>query len=236
MNRSHFLVLGVLGLTLVSPLAPRPADAQVTKQGNAYLLRMKFTPGQTIRHRISTSGDMMPQPMIITSAMRVTRVANGIATIETSTQMPAARGQKAPEPIKQTVQMNNRGVIQGQQQGMGASTPTLPEKPVRVGESWTGSVAGMAGLNMNARYTLAGIKNVGGRQVAEITMSMTGNMSGGGGPSRMSGQGRMNLDMRDGSMLNGTVNFNMTLPGRRGEDGKPGKPQTFKMTTTMTRV
>ncbi len=47
MNTITKIVFGLFaGVTFIGT----PSEAQVTKQGDRYLLRMKFTPGQTIRY------------------------------------------------------------------------------------------------------------------------------------------------------------------------------------------
>lgn len=228
-----FALSAALGLTLVGPFIPRTADAQISKQGNAYLLRIRYTKGQTINYTITTSGG--PANMRMQARMTVRDVRNGVATVESRITMPNMRGQggQVPEPMTSTMQVNNRGQVVSGNAGMtAAASPTLPERPVRIGESWTGNVgggaAGNAG-NLSARYTLVGVRRQGNREIAEISMTMTGAMGAGGSANRMTGQGRMILLTSDGSLLSGNVNFNMSF---RGQDNKT---QTMKINTQIVR-
>ncbi len=232
MNTKSLLLSGLLGLTLVGPLAPRTADAQITPQGGGYLLRLKFTKGQVTNYSISTSGAMMQKPLIMKVRMRVTDVKGAIATVENTVTPPAMGSGAPPKPTTETVRINNMGkVVSGTTPGMSAAaTPTLPQGPIKIGQTWKGDVSGMQGTSMKATYKLNAIKTVGTRRVAEITMNMQGSVGAPSGSTKMTGTGSMNLDMKDGSMVSGTVNINVLMP-----TGEKGKTQNIAMVTRISR-
>lgn len=232
MKSKSILFVGALGIAMLAPLAPQTADAQVSKQGPAYLLRMKFVKGQVFKYSIVTTGAMIPNGQKMTSTMTVKDVKNGIATIDSVVSMPQGAAGRNSKPVTQTLQMDSRGKVVGKATASmgGAATPTLPERAVKIGESWNGDMKMGGGINVTATYTLLSVKTVGAKTIAEIGQKVTGNM---GAMGRMSGQGRMQLDGRDGSMLGGSVNMSVVMSG--GQDPK-AKPQTMTFATKITRL
>jgi len=219
----------VLGMALLSPMATKPADAQITAQSGGYLLRIKYVKGQTMKYVANMTMAQMGQPMRMNISSKVLDFQKGIATVEAKVTMSGGPSKTAPKPTTSTVKVDTRGRVVGGDSGSIAATggPTLPEGPVKVGQSWNGTVKSMGGGNVKATYTLAGVKSVAGKQAAEITVKMNGDMGG----SKMSGAGRMMLMMADGSLLNSSINMNFTVPSQSSSS----KPQVMKMSMTMQR-
>ena len=228
MKSKSILLSCALGVAFLAPLAPQQASAQVTKSGPGYLLRMKFVKGQVLKYTIVTKTPMGSQSMV--STMTVKDIKNGIATIYSVVNMPQTGAGRNSKPITQTLQMDNRGKVVGRGSATpaGAATPTLPANAVRVGESWNGDIKVQSGVNLTSVYTLLSVKTVGSKLVAEIGQKVSGNM---GTMGKMSGQGRLNLDGRDGSLMGGTVNMNLVIPS---QDPK-SKPTNMAISTVITR-
>ncbi len=230
MNAKSILIAGLFSTAFLAPMAPQPAEAQITKQGTGYLMRMKFVKGQVMKYTILTTSPMSKEPQKMTTSMTVKDVKNGIATVESVVNMPQSGASRNNKPMTQTMKIDNRGKVVGGATGIpgAAATATLPAGPVSVGQSWTGD-QNIQGMDMKTSYTLLSVKSVGGRTVAEIAQKITGTMKSMGG--KMAGQGRINLDARDGSMLSGTVNINITMPA---QDPK-SKPMNISVSTKITR-
>jgi len=207
------------------------AHAQVSKQGNKYLFRIKYVKGQTITYGMAMSMNMggKSTPMNMNVSQKVVSVdSSGTATVSVS----GVGGQ----PM--TMKMDNRGRMVGGPQGMaaGSNSIQLPEKAVAVGESWAGSAAGGQqgmGVNMTATYTLKGFKTVHGKQCAEvaITMKMTGGGTSGGKKTSINGGGGGScfISMADG--IAESVSISMKVGG----SATGGAAQTATVTTTMNR-
>lgn len=228
MNKTiRTLGLGLGILAGIAGAAPQ-ASAQVTRQGNGYIFRYAFTKGMTISYNIDirTNAPGMPQPMAMGMPVRmnVTDVKGEVATVRMSigpmTMNGKAQGQGKAQT--QTVQVNRRGQPVGGPAGGFAGT--FPQGPIRVGQSWNSalpmSAAGMG--NMTATYKLVGIRNQGGRQVAEISVSVAG---------QMKGSGSMFVNMADGQLQRSTLSMTMTMPAQK----QGAAPQSMRMSMTMTR-
>lgn len=98
-----------------------------------------------------------------------------------------------------------------------------PGKAVAVGAIWNGSIdmkkilADIPGANMMkvtsggtfpVRYKLAGVKNVGGKQMATIAVSVNGNMSLTMDMPNQGGQQGQKMDMKLALTSNGTIQVN----------------------------
>lgn len=216
--------LTVLGLLSITFVGAQSAHAQITKKGDGYLFRIKWTPGQTIKYvmNMSMSGDAMPKPMNMNMSIsqKVKKVAGTVATIEATTS--GVPGQ--PKPQVQTMTIDNRGrATSGAAAG---SQVAFPEGPVKIGQTWKGSLPGMQqGMAGDAVYKLLSVKTVGGKPVAEVGLSL--NMKQGGAMS-MTGSGTMLIFMADGSLSSMTMNTNMSM-------SQQGKTQKMKMGVTMRR-
>lgn len=216
MKLTQSLVVGsvlMLGIGNV-PMSGNSANAQVTKQGAGFLLRMKFVPGQVMKYNVNMSMTMgkgakpMNQTMPIT--MKVLSVQKGIATIETMVDPRAIS--KDAQVQKATIKMDNRGnVVEGAASSQLANA-TYPQGPIRVGQSWKQPIS-TGGMKMNSTYTFKGVKNVGGRSVADLGISFS---SQGGGAQSMSGTGNMLISTADGSLVNSTIKMSMGSGAQAG--------------------
>lgn len=189
-----------------------------------YSFKMKLTKGQKISYVSKTTiatGGMKPIEMPLT--MQCTDVKGDVYTVKYS--VGAIMGQK-PQDI--TMKINSKGeIVEGkgaasQMTGMGATS--LPKKPIKIGQSWTATVdsPSMGGtMKVTSTYTFKSVKNVGGRQVAEIGLKMTGSGANG---MKVSGTGNLLLSMADASMAG------MNLDMKTGVGG-----QSFDMKMVVTR-
>lgn len=219
------------------------AGAQITKVGQGYQFRMKFVKGQSLKYLINSEvmlvaapGGSKPTPMKITipTTQTVMEVKNKIATILFSTGPVQMNGQPFGNQgaETQTVQMDSRGkAVGGTKLPQGLNTE-LPAKPIRVGETWTstvpfaGPMGGGGGGQLKSTYKFLGLKNVAGKQVAELAVSAAS--TGIGGPS---GSGKMFLIAADGSMFKADIAMKMAMPGAQGQPGAP-----MNLTLTMRRL
>lgn len=245
MNKA-FIYTGALALALGLGAAPQSLNAQVTKQGAGYMLSLKLTKGATYKYMLNAVIDASAamggakgsnagkQTMKSPISMKVVDVKNGISTVQV-TQTPPTMGGAAAKPQTVTIKIDKTGkVTEGNEAGVMVSLPT---KPVKIGESWTATsnTRGMGfPMQVTTKHTLKAVRAVGGRQVAEVTV--TTNAKG----SSMSGNGKgsYTIDAKDGMILtyNLVQTMNMTMPAQPAAAGSkaPAKPRTISMPTTMT--
>ena len=226
MKLSRIFAVAVLSTAILGPNMSSIANAQVTKQGAGYLFRIKYVKGQVMKYNMAISGknpgaaaNAKPMVMNMPMSMKVVDVKNGVATIESSVTAP---GSKTPQV--QTMKMDNRGNVVGGAPGAGSMTAgtNLPQNPVPVGGSWTAKAAMAAGMNANATYKFKSIKNVGGKNVAVIDVSMNA-----AGQMRAAGNGTMYMSMADCSLVSMSMVMKMASP-----DGKTSNNMTLTMTRT----
>lgn len=231
MQSKNLLLIGALGLAFTTIQAPRPANAQVTKAGAAYLLRIKWVKGQVIKYNISMTGSMLPKAQIITSTLTVKDVKNGVATVESKVTMPTTGNSRNTKPQVATMKIDSRGKVTGDTGGSmtGAATPTFPQGPVKIGQSWKGDMNVSQGMNLNATYTLLGVKTVNGKVIADIGQKVTGNM---GEMGSMTGNGKVEIFGADGSVRGGNMLMNLNM---KSQDGKTA-PSKMTFTTKITRI
>jgi hypothetical protein len=210
-------------------MIPAVSSAQIKKvAGGAYLMRLKFTKGQTNHLELTESIVGLPPNVggagadgklnvVMQSKSTVQSVTNGNATMLVSIGPTTLNGktQGATSPLKSvTIDSTGHpvGSAKGQGQGFGAK---LPEKPVKVGDSWSAPlpVAGAAGGGGSATFTFKGIKNVDGKQVAVILMSVKN-------PQIKSGTGTLYLTVADGAVYKGSITLNTVNP-------QTGSPMTM---------
>jgi hypothetical protein len=202
--------------------------AQVTKQGNAYLFKMKFAKGQSINYKVKaeTTGTMA-SVVGMDMGMLVKDVQNGVASVEVSmgqmTMNGKAMGQGGGQGMKQLVKMDANGkAVGGNFSGMSGNLPT---KPVKIGDTWSAS-APMAGPgmngNMNATYKFTGFKPIGGKNCAVISVTMTGVTSG---------SGTIFINSADGSMVSTTIKTSTKIT-----DPQTKKTTAMGSTVTVNRV
>lgn len=189
------------------------AQAQVTKSGSGYLIRMKFTKGSIMRYTSNTTVRFSgtPKPITVSGPMivQVTNVQGDVGTLHT-TVGPMKMSTGGSQPAQTTdIKENSRGKLMS---GAGAAqmNVVLPEKPVAPGATWTSSTPLPGGMGtVNAKYKFVGVKSMGGKQVAQISVTMTG-----AGKTAVSGNGAVYLLASDGSMFATTTNMKMNAGGK----------------------
>jgi hypothetical protein len=211
---------------------PTLAEAQVTKKGSAYQFRTKFKKGQVIKYQFDTT-IAGPQAMTIEMPMKmsVLNVVKDIADIEATVGPISMNGKAMGQPgtgvQTQTFKMNNMGKVVGNNAkavGLGAS---LPEKPIPVGGTYTatlplGPAAG--GGNAKATYKFKGIKNVDGRPVAELAVTVAS-----AGTQKLGGSGTIFLLVSDGSLHKANLDMQMTPPTGASKGSSPQQPVKFNI-------
>ena len=217
--------LAVLTLALFAALG----SAQITKSGSAYLLRMKHTPGATYRYGVAStiggaSANGQAMKFSLPMVWKVVGVKNNIATIDT-TVGPIKMGKDVVgQATKNRIQLNSRGQLVGKAGSGQQVTPSLPDKPIKIGQSWSASapidLPGQGAKKISAQYTLKGFKTVSGKQVAELAIKTTG---------QAAGTGSMLLLMSDGSLFRSNMNLNLSVTGPNGA------AMTYKVTANISR-
>ena len=191
------------------------ALGQITKSGDAYLFRVRYSAGQTISFDTittnaskgsSSAGVKFKTPMI----MKVLSVVKGIANLEVTMLPTIMVGSPTPVLPKNVVHVQldernqtlNKSVIPNHQL-------TYPTRPIKPGARWTailpinnpatGSID-----QMDGQYLFAGMQQVDGQSVAVITYSLAGFARG---------QGTMKLLAKDGSMFSNEVLMSLNQTG-----------------------
>lgn len=235
------LVLAFAALSLATVGA-----AQVTKSGAGYDIKVKYVQGKSYNYNLATAIKMsgMPQgqpgaapggqKINIGLKQRVVSVQNGIATLQVQTT-GAPGGNQPP----QTVKVNNRGkIVSGQNSNAGFNFLSgFPNRPVKVGERWTAKtpmpMGPMGRGDANVTYVFRGLKNVGGKQAAQIDFSIQ--MAG---QATMKGSGTAFLAATDGQLITSTMKGNLTFSAAAmGGQARPGaKPMQIALNVNMKRA
>ena len=203
--------------------------SQIAASPSGYTMKMKWVKGAKMDYTMAmnmTGVPNAPAMKPIPFSMKVKDVQKGIATIEfTGANMPSGT----------TVKMDSSGkIVGGNKAAMGMSGgltgASLPSKPVKVGETWKHTETTdtpMGKMKMSSTYKMLGVKTIAGKQVAEISMTI----SGGGQSMKIDGTGTMRLLMADSSLYSANLNQNMTMT----REGVKGAPQKMKMTIAISR-
>lgn len=227
-----------VGLVLI---AGASAMGQITKQGNGFLMRMKFVAGQTTNYVINSKNSvpgMSSGAMDMTMPMRTTvkSVKNGVATID-AVLGPMKMGERTMPEQKTSLTMNARGQVTGADAAMQQmQSIQFPQGPVPIGGTWSNDMKMPAGPmgNMSIRSTYRIVRTVTRNGVPLLEISITG-ASSGNSQMKVAMTGSMFLRMSDGSLQSSTSTQNITMAMPSQEKGKA--PQTMKIsaTTTITR-
>lgn len=223
------------------------AQAQITSGAAGYTFRVKYTPGKTVSNQMTiTSGINMggagakPMNFVMDMPMKMkcTGQKGDVYTVQTTSGPMTMNGKPAPGNAKaqtMTMKVNSKGQIVegGGGQEMNFANVKMPDKPIKVGQSWKGTVNLPQGQGtVDATYTFKAVKAVNGKQCAVIGVAMTLN----GGMGKMSGTGSMNLLMADGLPLNMNMNMNGNVnPGAAGGGSASGS-SSMKMTMAVKLV
>jgi|688.fasta_scaffold191589_2 hypothetical protein len=213
-------LLSVLGLAMFAPMAPKPAEAQISKVGGGYLLRIKHVKGAVQKYRVTTTMAAMGKPMIIDVTSKVVGVKGKVGTVESTVTM-TMNGQKGKPQISK-MEVNDRGQIVGGDKNQMMLPMALPEKPVAVGSKWSGEMNAQ-GMVTKSQYVFNGVKKVNGRDVADISFTLTGGMPG----SKVAGKGKSMVLVSDGSLQSLNMDMNLSIPTPKGQ--KPQKPMAMSM-------
>ncbi|HWA84084.1 MAG TPA: hypothetical protein VG820_11645 [Fimbriimonadaceae bacterium] len=192
------------------------ASAQVTKRGNAYLFRTKYTKGQVITYVMNMKSSARGQAINVTMPMTqkvVSVTKSGVATVSVSmgkllmNGKPIGTGTPATAQ-KMTFEADSEGHVKGG--GQQNTTISLPAKPIPVGGTWTATTNAPTGMGqamqVTATYKLIGFERKDGFQTAKVSVTMSGS-----GQMAISGSGTMWLNMADGSMVRDTMKMSMSM-------------------------
>lgn len=208
-TRKALFAMGCLSLISALPTVGR---AQITRTGGGYLFRAKWVAGAKYGYVMdmampaSQMTQNKPVSMKMSMNMVVKSVSGGVATVVVTSESPMVNGKsmgtQKPQPMTFKTDSRNR-VVSGQG-GQNMSSP-LPEKPIKVGETWSANVpmAGMGGT-AKATYTFMGMTSVGGVQAARIKSSIAG---------QASGSGTMYIAAADGQLL--SMNMGVLAQGMK---------------------
>jgi len=179
-------LLAFSGLVLVSALA----QAQVTRTpDNTYLLRVKYVKGTKLQYSTVTSLDSgigksaTPLSFKTPVIMKVKEIRNSKALISL-TVGPVTMGANAIQKAEtHDVMIDTRNASDSPDQ-MGMVTGQLPEKAVRVGETWftTAPIPDPTGTahTMQVIYKFQGVKTVAGKSMGVIGYTLSGGAKGSG--------------------------------------------------------
>jgi hypothetical protein len=168
------ILAGLSGLVVAS------AGAQVSKHGDLYSFRMKFTKGQRIDYTMNMDGKVMGQKLLakLPLSQVTTAVQGDIGTLTMTVGDPVMTisgrpfNRAMPSNVHTgTMQVDSKGHVLG-----GAQTQTsvvLPDKPVRIGGTWSAksTVATQMAPSMDVvgTYKFVGLERVGGFNAARFS-------------------------------------------------------------------
>lgn len=207
---------------------------QISQSGGGYLLRTKYVKGQNFKYAMKSATKMQKQTMAFEAPMsiKVVNVVNGIAELYTTFGPANMGGQQIPVSHA-TMKVDNRGrPISG---GAGSVSATFPEKPVKVGQTWSGDFnmakAGAMGA-AKATYVFKGLKTIGKTSLAEVSISVaTDGKAGQSAAMSSKGGGTMLLSAADGQLYSLTMSMTLTMGGGKGQ-----QPMVMPTTLTLKRL
>lgn len=212
-------------LVLAAPLA-----AQVTKQNDAYLMRINWKQGAAYSYKITSAASMpgsTAKPFELTGGytLKVKSVKNNVATIDfKSTPIGSS------EPIEETMQVDNRGkVVNSGGVQAGVDFTLLPVKAIKINDTWSNQQtlpSPLGDLKVNTTYRLISIKKIGFKSFAEVNLSLTSTGTGVSG----TGHGVMMLDMADGMLHTSSMRNNLKMT-----TGDGAEPVTLPVTVSISR-
>jgi hypothetical protein len=234
------LFCGISTLVGITWLASA-TQAQVTKVGNGYQFRVKYHKGMKVKYLMKVTSGMPVQSaggkaqsivIVIPVSGVVTDMQNKIATVQMTTGPNTFNGKTQGAQQNITIKVDDRGkVVSGAPNGMENMTIALPDKPLKVGDTFTAHQnvnMGVMPLTVNAVYKFTGMKSVGGHQLAmfAVTLTGTGNVPSPQGASvhlSTAGTGQMSISAEDG--MTTLVNIDQTVTVPQGA-------QTLKLKTS----
>jgi hypothetical protein len=235
----QWLRVGLLaaGVWMTAPITP--AGAQITQSGNGYLFRMKYTRGQKMNYVMNSENSNPAMPggggaMTVPVTMTVLDVKGKVATIRLDIGPVTMGGKEVVKKQSSEVQMDDRGRLVGKSGAPMAALSQLgagiPEKPIKIGDSFVvnqkGSAGSMGNMNTKTTYKFLGIKTLGNRKVAQMSITLSS-----GGSMNMKGSGTVLFDMTDGSLVSQKMDTQVTM----APPGQSGQSMTMSMKTNMER-
>jgi hypothetical protein len=196
LNVRGFGAMAVVGASL---LLTASADAQVTKSGAGYLLRVKYSKGQTLKYRsvntvTSAQGGGQPMKIELPMVMKIRDVTRGLAKATITTGPPMLGKNPMGQAQTVTVELSTTNAPKSKG-GPGIAGAQFPQKPVKVGQTWTmaapiADTTGMTG-DIKAIYKFQGLKSVNGKNMAIVTYSLSGGVTGSGTLQLLAADGTM---------------------------------------------
>ena len=230
-RRNRLAAIGVIGFSVFALFgAGASAGAQITKQGDAYLFRMKFAKGHKLSYTVTSEAHLPNNPSamkaVVPMAMTVQDVKGNVATVQMVSGPMTLNGKPMGQQQTTVIKLDDRGKpIGGAVPGQQVATQ-LPEKPLKVGESYTSNNSvNMMGQQFAVKSVnkFLGIKKVGSRTVAAIATTIAGS-----GAMKSSGNGTAYLDVADGQLVSMTMNQKLTIT-------QGAQAQTINSVVTVTR-
>jgi hypothetical protein len=173
--------------------------AQIKKVGSAYLFRVKYVKGQTIKLQTVNSVEGIkkgnqPLKINVPVSIKVLSVSQGISTLSLAAGPASMGGKKINAPVQQAlIKVDSRNAPVGGASNLNLGA-TYPQAPIKVGQTWTSKTAinlGGSPSTMTAVYKLLGVKKVGKTEVAALSMRVSGVAQG---------TGTMHLSTADGTI------------------------------------
>jgi hypothetical protein len=210
--------------------------AQISKQGDAYLFRVKHTKGQVLKYKMTVNASGPGQTLLMNTPIvsTVTAVdAKGAGTLQykvgpvamTLNGKPLQAGQGQNQVKTTSVKVDNLGNAVGGDLSAAKSAGSVgfPTAAVKIGGSWKAkSVAktmNVGDMNVDATYKFVGLASTPKGQAAKLSVSMTGT-----GNAKVKGTGTMLVLLADGTLFSSTNSMQITI----GQ-------QTMPMTVSITR-
>lgn len=199
----------LLALGAITAVAP----AQVVKTPTGYLLRVKYYEGQIIRLSstntvVNATGQAQDVAISLPVVIRITEVKNGNALARMTVGPPTMNGKEVMNRQTVVMTLNNRNQATSGRDPGNSVGATLPQKPLKIGETWTAfapiSTGTGATQKLRATYKLLGVKTVAGKAVAVVSYQIAGGATGKGTLTLLQEDGtlwtnEMKLDFRTGN-------------------------------------
>ncbi len=212
------LLTGLLAAAVTT--APTPSQAQISKSGKKYVLRMKWAKGQKLNYNLAMSMSGQ-KPMNMGLSYNVKSLKGKAGVMDITATMP---GQS---PTTETVTVDERGRVSGGNANMSGNVLEYPAGAIGIGESWTTDATfpgAPGGLKGKAKNTLKGLRKVDGKDYMHIESKMDAK----GTQVTATGVNNVLVGMADGQILRSTLKMDVTM-------SNGNQKQTVNMTVTLTR-
>ncbi len=187
-------------------------------------MRMKLTTGSTYTYDVSNSmviGTGKPMVVPMSYSMKVGKITKGVADVLMTMNSPMSK-----KPEIQTVKMDSRGMVDGQGGMESLGNVRLPERALKVGETWKATQSsgqGARSMTLDTVYTFRGVQAVGKISCAVLDVKSTSK-----GTMASTTTGKIYIDSANGMLYQTTLAMTMTMT-------QGAKTQTVKNNTTIKR-